>query len=147
MSNSSDDQAINGLEKTTRGVLASSEAMFSLSQLVTMFVLAQDGSMHPRQPSQYGQIPLIFYEVSSPTSATGSWWIPTCSTPDMPSDVSIWGDWEPLKTSDDSVIVTQSILRPQNAWCWVPSEVIEENLSPIYFLGRIIGKHPINPPR
>lgn len=137
------DQLIKHL---TRGVLASSEVMFSLSPQIALYTLDQSGKLQPKPPTKYGQIPLIFYEVSTPASGAGSWWLPVCSVPDTPSDLDIWGAWEPLDVSQPSTIVTTAMLRPTNTWCWVPGGSVDENLAPISFLGTVSGQHPTQAP-
>lgn len=132
--------------KFTRGVLASSDIMFSLAPTVTLYTLDGKGHLQPSRPALYGQIPMIFYEISVPESADGSWWIPTCTVPDTPSGRDLWGDWEPLEADQFSVIVTKGILRPRSAWCWVPLGVIEQSLTPIEFQGRIRGHFPTAAP-
>ncbi|MFH1803714.1 MAG: hypothetical protein ABID63_02365 [Pseudomonadota bacterium] len=143
MAVNSNDDVLNVIMKTTRGILASSEAMFGLSPDIALYITDKTGKLQPNPPAQYGQIPMIFYEVSVAETADGSWWIPACSVPDTPSGLNIWGNWEPLKVSEHSTIVTTAMLRPQNALCWVPAMVIEENLTPIIFKGSILGEYPV----
>jgi len=126
----------------TYGVLASSEMMFSLSPEVGLYVIGPSSKLQSKPPAKYGQIPMIFYEVSATASGSGSWWLPTCSVPDTPSGLDIWGDWDELEVSEPSVIVTRAMLRPKNAWCWVPAGTVDESLIPVIFLGRVLGPHP-----
>lgn len=133
---------MNGIGTFTRAVLASSEVMFSLSPTVTLYRLDTQQHLKPVWPVLFGQIPMIFYEISSPAGAEGSWWTPACSVPDTPSDQDLWGEWVPLKAAPRSVIVTRAMLRPRSAWCWVPIGVIEQALTPIELQGRILGSFP-----
>ena len=134
------------VEDVTRGVLASSEVMFSLSPEVGLYVLGQSGKLIAKPPGTFGQIPMIFYETSTPVSGSGSWWLPSCTVPDTPSGSDLWGDWETLKVSEPSVIVTEAMLRPKTAWCWVPAGTVEDTLVPVSFLGRVLGVHPNTDP-
>ena len=142
MSDSTSNDFDRYIQDFTRGVLASSEVMFSLSPEIGLYVVDQNSKLHSKLPDTFGQIPMIFYETSTPASGRGSWWLPTCSVPDVPSGLDLWGDWEALVVSEPSVIVTKAILRPRNAWCWVPAGTVEENLVPVNFFGRVLGDHP-----
>lgn len=122
-------------QQYTRALLATTTTLLELEQGVRVFrVLEGELREVVYAPTT---IPYVFYEVS--LDGAGSWWIPVGTEPEAQ-----WQGSVPLVASGE--IPTTHVLRPPSLVWWIPSQVLEPDLSTEDVFGEVIGNWPQGAP-